>query len=122
MQSQQGVSCVMARRASFRSLADADELYMRSGLGVPRRASALSPESRVQNPEPEKGAVSGAHPMYRFPGAVIESYAVGILLCPAAGLKSCGNTGLDRTFQPGRGIVPLLAVPSDAPLLTHDFS
>ena len=31
-------------------------------------------------------------------------YAVGILLCPAAGLESCGNTGLDRTFQPGRGI------------------
>jgi len=28
--------------------------------------------------------------------------AVGILLCPAAGSKSCGNTGLDRTFQPGR--------------------
>ena len=33
-----------------------------------------------------------------------KHYAVGILLCPAAGLKSCGNTGLDRTFQPGRGI------------------
>ena len=29
---------------------------------------------------------------------------MGILLCPAAGLKSCGNTGLDRTFQLGRGI------------------
>jgi len=34
----------------------------------------------------------------------VGMYAVGILLCPAAGLKSCGNTGLDRTFQPGRGI------------------
>jgi len=29
---------------------------------------------------------------------------VGIFLCPAAGLKSCGNTAFDRTFQPGRGI------------------
>ena len=33
-------------------------------------------------------------------------YAVGILLCPAAGLKSCGNKGLDRTLQPGRGLAP----------------
>jgi len=32
------------------------------------------------------------------------NYAVGIFLCPGAGLKSCGNTALDRTFQPGRGI------------------
>jgi len=32
-------------------------------------------------------------------------YAVGIFLCPAAGLKSRGNTAFDRTFSPGRGIV-----------------
>ena len=38
-------------------------------------------------------------------------YAVGILLCPAAGLESCRNTGLDRTFQPRRGIIA--AVNSD---------
>jgi len=30
---------------------------------------------------------------------------VGILLCPVGGLKSFGNTALDRTFQPARGIL-----------------
>jgi len=40
----------------------------------------------------------------------LPGYAVGILLCPAAGLKSCGNTGLDWTFQPGRGLGPLCSI------------
>ena len=33
------------------------------------------------------------------------AYAVGIFLCPAAGLKSCENTAFDRTLQPGRGLM-----------------
>jgi len=45
-----------------------------------------------------------------FPQATVKDglrpkrYAVGIFLCPGTSLKSCGNTAIDRTFQPGRGI------------------
>jgi len=41
----------------------------------------------------------------------VTRYAVGIFLCPYAGLKSCGNTALDRTFQPGRGVLPIFERP-----------
>jgi len=40
-----------------------------------------------------------------------DDYAVGIFLCLGAGSKSCGNTALDRTFQPGRGLLSFVQSP-----------
>ena len=47
---------------------------------------------------------TGRHPSQAMPQ---PKYAVGIFLCPAAGLKLSGNTAFDRTFQTGRGIAGL---------------